>query len=155
MKFFAPPLLLCLIGLPAFADDNIANCEIVVQKEIKWEKEAETGAEKIPLIAEFLPAFDFIFSVFDDEPGHLTMVDGRPIKALMCTRTHLVPTRFDELLIKTGIPFYVSPNFDAPDSALMAISKVDDVYVHDYLGPPLSAEDADILTARLEALNDH
>lgn len=166
-----------LINAPAFADDNIAACEIVLMApvlspEIDAEAEAETEAdpatggeeetleavfeaqpEPRPMIATFLPADKFVFSVFDNEPGHLSEVDGAPIRALMCTRTNVLPTEFDEKIIRTNISLHLSQNFDSPDSALLSIRTKDGKYDYEYAGPDLSAEDKTSLKSYLKRLN--
>lgn len=136
------------VSAPAIADDNIANCEIVVLQAIDPEAEKEAAQTAI-----FLPAGDFIFSVFGTKP-HMDEVDGKPIRAVMCTRTSVVPSEFDLKMIRTGIPFYLSPDFDSKDSAFLGVSKSGDVYTHSYAGPELSAGDTDLLKLRMKALND-
>lgn len=150
-KLIIPALLIATASaMPAFADDNIANCEIVVQQPVL---ENDTGAEA-PMIATFLPAGDFVFSVFDGEDGHLQEVDGKIIRALMCVRTNLIPTEFDVKLAGTGVPLYLSQDFDSKQSALMSVYKKGENYVYDYTGPDLSGDDKDIIKLRLEALNN-
>ncbi len=149
MKYVIPTLLLAgLISLPAQADDNIANCEIVVQQSVE-----EGATENSAQIATFMPAGDFIFSVFGAK-SHLTEVDGKPIRAVMCARGSVVPSEFDLKMIRTGIPLYLSQDFDAKDSALMSISKTGKGYVYDYSGPDMSADDLELLKLRMKALND-
>ena len=152
MKKLMTPIFLASLTstMPAFADDNIANCEIVVQQPVL---EDDTGAEA-PMIATFLPAGDFVFSVFDGEDGHLQEVGGKTIRALMCVRTNLIPTEFDVKLAGTGVPLYLSQNFDSKESALMSLYKKGDNFVYDYTGPDLSGEDKDVIKLRLEALNN-
>jgi len=138
----------------AFADDNIAACEIVVQKPIvSPEEQKETDAESTPMIATFIPAEDFVFSVFDGEDGHLTEVDGNPIQALMCTRSSLVPTEFDLRLIETRIPLYLSQNFDSKDSDLMAVYYKDDKFEYQYSGTDMTSENVETLEYRMATLN--
>lgn len=149
MKHLIPALLLAsMITIPAQADDNIANCEIVVQQSVEAD-----AAENSAQIATFMPAGDFIFSVFGAKP-HLTEVDGKPIRAVMCTRGSLVPSEFDLKMIRTGIPLYLSQDFDAQDSALMSISKTDKGYDYDYSGPDMSADNLALLKLRMKALNN-
>jgi len=107
--------LTAFTSAPAQADDNIAACEVVVQQPIA----PDSDGVNYPSIATFIPAAGFIFSVFDAEPGHMTSIKDKPIKALMCTRSNVVPTEFDLKLIRTDIPLYLSQNFDSPDSALL------------------------------------
>ncbi|HFB55317.1 MAG TPA: hypothetical protein ENJ46_05280 [Hellea balneolensis] len=145
----------------AWADDNIADCELVVQKPIPLaetspERDTETAAkpeQKQALIATFLPAYDFIYSVFDGEEGHIRDIDGQEIKALMCKRADIIPSMFDVKLIETGIPFYLSQDFDSATSALIAITKKDDKFVVDYVGTPLSSDDQDRLDFVMKNLN--
>ncbi len=141
-------------GPAALADDNIANCEIVVQQAIAADALPEYPADKNGVqIATFLPAADFIFSVFDSEKGHMTEIDGKPIRAVMCIRASVIPTEFDLKIIRTGLPFYISPNFDAKDSAFMAINSTDKGYVYDYVGPDLTEDDTELLTLRMALYN--
>ncbi len=142
------------------ADDNIAACEIVIMQAVTDPDEKETDAmqtelteQSVPMMATFLPADDFIYSVFGGKNGHLTEVDGKPIRAIMCTRSSVIPTEFDEKLIQTGIPLHLSQNFDSPDSALMSINKQDGKFVHNYSGDPLSADDKEMLQLRLKHVN--
>jgi len=156
LKYIIPALLLsAFIGLPALADDNIANCEIVVQQRLAPDSEANVTeqTEKPAQIATFMPAGDFIFSVFGSKP-HMSEVDGKPIRAVMCMRGSVVPSEFDLKIIRTGIPLYLSQDFDAKDSALMGISKTAKGYAYEYTGPDLSADDLELLKLRMKALNN-
>ncbi len=166
MKYILPSLLLAVLLSPAaIADDNIANCEIVVQRPIAMtnaealeeKANAEEDSRKTDSqgaqIATFLPAADFIFSVFDAKTGHLTEIDGQPIRAVMCVRSSVIPTEFDLKIIRTGLPFYLSPDFDAKDSALMAIHSADGSFVYDYVGPDLSKDDIELLKLRMALFN--
>jgi len=152
-------VLLNIYVLAALADDNIANCEIVVQQAIEADiEEGVTDQENAPgkggaQIATFLPAADFIFSVFDAKEGHMTEIDNKPIRAVMCLRSSVIPTEFDIKIIRAGFPFYLSPNFDAKDSALMAINLTQEGYVYNYVGPDLSVEDKELLEIRMELFN--
>ena len=155
MKYLTPKFLLSALLLNVFmsthasADDNIANCEIVVQQPINADAEKNSAQ-----IATFLPAGNFIFSVFNANSEHLTEIDGKPIRAVMCTRNSVVPSEFDLKVIRTGIPLYLSPNFDAKESPFLGISKLDGKYVYDYIGSDLSKDELELLTIRMKALND-
>jgi len=159
LRFFIPCILsyilpIILFGVPALADDNIANCEIVVQQAIEADPEQEgKQIEGSAQIATFLPAADFIFSVFDAEEGHITEIDDKPIRAVMCVRSSVIPTEFDFKIIRTEVPFYLSPDFDAKNSALLGVSKSKDGYVYDYVGPDLPDDDIDLLKLRMKLLN--
>ena len=155
MKHIITAILLCIcVSAPAFADDNIANCEVVVQMPIDPDAAGETGeADGTAQIATFLPAGDFIFSVFGSKP-HMAEIDGKPIRAVMCTRSSVVPSEFDLKMIRTGIPLYLSSDFDSTDSAFLSINKTEDGYTYSYAGPDLSVDDLDLLELRMKALND-
>ncbi len=139
------------LNAPAFADDNVANCEVVVEK-IGNPIEVIEG-EPAVMVFDFVPADKFIFSVFKPEAEPISRIDGNVIRGLMCTRTSVLPTEFDMKLIRTGVPFYLSQNFDAPDSSLMAINGNQDGYTYTYNGPDLSGEDQDVLDLRMKSLN--
>ncbi|HHI88523.1 MAG TPA: hypothetical protein ENK01_01100 [Hellea balneolensis] len=134
----------------AVADDNIADCEIVVQKKLD---PSEIG-DKSPVLASFMPAAKFIFSVFDSEPGFIKEVNGNPIRAIMCTRSSVIPTEFDLKIIRTDIPFYLSTDFDKQDSPFLAIAKKDGKYVYDYAGPDLSRDDRAALALMMKKLGE-
>ncbi|PHR92952.1 MAG: hypothetical protein COA69_06430 [Robiginitomaculum sp.] len=140
-------------GISAFADDMSA-CEIVLMRSLSVsETQASTGSEQEPVLASFLPADKFVFSVFDAQPGHLEEVDGKPIRALMCTRAHVIPTEFDVKLIRTDIPFHISQDYDSAQSGLLSIRKENGHYVHTYSGPELSDDDKAVLKLRMNKLN--
>ena len=175
MKTFDTILVASLLVIGAtpitvFADDNIAACEIVVQQPVfspdEKEKEKENGKDKgeettkaadenshAPMIATFIPAEDFVYSVFDGEDGHMTEVDGHSIQAVMCKRRYLVPTEFDLRLIETRIPLYLSQNFDSPDSDLMAVYYKDEEFQYQYTGSDLPEDSLEILKVRMATLN--
>jgi hypothetical protein len=150
----AVSLLSGAISMSAAADDNIAACEIVVQQPVvSPDEKKESDAETTPMIATFIPAEDFIYSVFDAEDGHMTELDGHPIQALMCKRRYLIPTEFDLRLIETHIPLYLSQDFDSADSDLMAVYFKDDKYHYQYSGNDLSKDSLEILDVRMTTLN--
>ena len=141
-------------AVSAWADDNIAACEIVVQQPVmSSDEKKETDTETTPMIATFIPAEDFVYSVFDGEDGHLTEVDGHPIQALMCKRQYLVPTEFDLRLVETHIPLYLSQDFDSKDSDLMAVYFKEGKYEYQYSGKDLNADSLEILDVRMTTLN--
>ncbi len=152
-------IVCCVVNAPitAYADDNIAACEIVIMQPVvdpdETENDTPLAEQSLPMMATFLPASDFIYSVFSGSSEHLSEVDGKPIRAIMCTRSSVIPTEFDEKLIQTGIPLHLSQNFDSPDSALMSINKQDGKFVHNYSGDPLSSGDKEMLQLRLKHVN--
>ncbi len=149
MKFLCGVFLAILFSLQAFAGDNIADCEIVVQQAIV----SVEGTDKAPMMATFLPAEDFIFSVYDTAPGFLRDVNGKKIKAVMCTRTNIIPTEFDAKLIKTHIPFFLSTNFDSPNSPFLTFAKNQTGYSYDYSGPDLTPGEKQKIEAFIQTLN--
>ena len=147
-------LFAVLLAAPAIADDNIADCEIVVQQPVSQSGTAQDLQDAPPaMIATYLPAENFIFSVFDAKPGHIKTAQGKDILALMCVRSAVLPTQFDLKLIKTGVPLFLSQNFDAVDSDFMAIQKTNGAYTYDYSGPELSDEDSAAMQSMISTLN--
>ncbi|RZV44735.1 MAG: hypothetical protein EX271_01095 [Acidimicrobiales bacterium] len=145
---------LASVSANSWSDDNIAACEIVVQQPVTSKTElSETEAEDAPLIATFIPAEEFVYSVFDGKNGHLTEVNGHPIQALMCQRRYLVPTEFDLRLIQTRVPLYLSQDFDSSESDLMAVFYKDDEYHYQYSGKELNDDNLEILKTRMKYLN--
>lgn len=158
---FTSILAASVISAPAIADDNIAACEIVFMRPIIEPSQNpspdlmdEPMPADTPMVAQFLPAGEFIFSVFDETSAVLTEIDGQKIRAVMCVRSNVMPTEFDLKMIRTGIPLHLSQNFDSPDSSLLSIRRQDGVYAYTYNGPGLSTEDLEVLKLRLEKLNE-
>ncbi len=140
----------CCLFNPQWAsaqDDNIANCEIVVQKPIDID-----DGDKAQLTT-YMPAYDFFGSVFDNEPGHITEVDGQRILALMCQRRSIIPTQFDKALIQTDVPLFLSPNFDANDTPMLSVIKIEGRYKGEYSGPDMDAQTQLELETFLSDLN--
>jgi len=124
----------CVAGT-AYAD-NVANCEVLIQEPVLLDG-VKTGA----FMKTFLPATDFIASVYDDEDGHMTQAMGEDIKVLFCKRHNIIPTLRDFPLLATGIPMTVSPNFDSPDAPMIFYHYDGEKFIHTYMGPDLSSED--------------
>ncbi|PHR57201.1 MAG: hypothetical protein COA43_12505 [Robiginitomaculum sp.] len=143
-----------LIAPQAFAQQNMMDCEIVVMAPIEnISKDGVKDKGPVPIMATFMPANKFIFSVLDAKQGHLEAVGGYPIRALMCTRENVVPTQLDMKFVRTGIPLHLSQDFDSHKSALLSIRKLGGKYVHEYSGAKLSVANEEILQRRLRALN--
>ncbi|HHL42632.1 MAG TPA: hypothetical protein ENJ42_03355 [Hellea balneolensis] len=138
---------------PAYADDNIADCEVVIARPVEPVEDDTKQRSTDAMIATFVPAGAFVFSVFDTKPGHLEQIDGHKIRALMCVRASVIPTEFDLKLIQTGIPFYISPDFDTPNSPMLGVEKKDGKFEVIYSGEKLSKEDQALLDLRMEVLN--
>ncbi len=147
--------LLMALSHTARAEDNIAACEIVILKPVMPPQDREVTSQDEPpaMIATFLPADDFLFSVFDSTPEFISSVDGNDIRAVMCKRNNVIPTEFDLKIIRTGIPLHLSQNFDSPNSPLMSIRKDGGKYVYTSVGLRLNEDDKAVLKLRLKSLN--
>ncbi len=139
--------MMAMVSATAHAD-NIADCEVLIRQNIKVEDQ-KSGA----FIDTYLPATDFIASVYDEEDGHITQANGENIVALFCTRHEVLPTLRDFPLLATGIPFAASTDFDASDSAMIFIRHDGEKFIHAYQGPDLSPERAAQLTDAMEVFN--
>ena len=100
------------IATPA-SGDNIAACEAVIMTDV------EGGAATI---ASFRDASLFIASVMDEEQETLTQIDGFDIAALMCTRRSPIPKMSDVPLIRSGVPFVLSTDFESADAPTVNIA---------------------------------
>jgi len=135
------------VATPAFAD-NIAGCEVVLMETIEQE-----GLEGSAEVASFRPATDFIASIYDDETETLREIDGLPIRAIMCKRQSVVPSKSDFPIVATGTPFMISQNFDSTDSGLTTIFFKDGEFRSNYKGAKLDAETEAELQTHLDAFN--
>lgn len=125
------PLLLtaALLAVPAAARaDNIANCEVVLMEKI-----SDEGGNGGMEIASYRPAEDFLQSVFADSAAQ-TEIDGLPIRAVLCTRTNWLPSEMDFKILRTGLPFVLSPNFDSTDAWTITYYFKDGAFHHIYKG---------------------
>ncbi len=132
----------------ATASDNVANCEVLVQEPVTLDGKP-TGA----FVDTYIPASDFIASVYDGEDGHLTQAEGKDIRVLFCTRQNIIPTLRDFPLLATGIPFAVSTDFDTPGTPLIYYFYAKGKFAHAYEGPDLSEEQAAKLADAMEVFN--
>lgn len=146
-KLLLAGLALCLHAY-AFGSDNVANCEILVQEAVTLDGEP-TGA----FVDTYIPASDFIASVYDGEEGHLTQANGKNIRVLFCTRQNIIPTLRDFPLLATGIPFAVSTDFDTPGTPLIYYFYAQGKFAHAYEGPELSTDQAAKLADAMEVFN--
>lgn len=133
---------------PAASADNVADCEVLVREAVMLD-DKETGA----FIDTYLPATDYIASIYDEEDGHISQALGKDIKALFCTRHNVIPTLRDFPLLATGIPFAVSTDFDGENTALIFYMFDGDKFVHAYEGPELSLEEAARLSDAMDVFN--
>ena len=146
-KFILAGLALAICGT-GLASDNVADCEVLVQEPITLDGKP-TGA----FVDTYIPASDFIGSVYDSEDGHLTQAEGKDIRVLFCTRNNIIPTLRDFPLLATGIPFAVSTDFDTPGTPLIYYFFAEGKFAHAYEGPDLSEEQAAKLADAMEIFN--
>lgn len=134
--------LIAALATPALAADD---CEVVTLPKGAGSK---TLGE-----AKFHDAKIFLDSLYDDELETVTTVEDAPILAVMCTRKALLPTMRDLPIIKTGLPFSLSQNFDSPASGLLTIYDDGTVYRAEYTGDPALGPDAATLKDVMEIFN--
>ncbi len=139
----AAPLLAASFAFPAAAG-NVANCEVLFMQVIA-DKDMNGEAQ----VATYGPAIQYISSVYDDEDGHITEVAGQPIRALMCSRNDVLPTKTDYALMATGIPFILSQDFDSSETDSLTIYWKEDAFKYVYKGRSLSDEVQSKLEDRL------
>jgi hypothetical protein len=108
-------------------------------------------------VASYRPAYDFMASVYDDSQDTLYKIDGLNIQAVMCKRRDIIPTESDFKILATGIPYFLSQNFESQDSELITFFFKDGKFQHSYKGSGLDAESEARLTEIMAAFNakDH
>lgn len=146
-KWLLFPILSLAFAGPSAAD-NIAACEIVLMETVQ-----EEGKDTNAQMASFRPAVDFLTSVYDDEDGHMTEIDGYKIRGIMCERNNIIPTLRDFPILATGLPFSLSQNFDSSTSGLMTVYYKDEQFLHTYKGGPLTDEQIGKLLDVMEVFN--
>ena len=122
---------------------NVAHCEALIMQVLTDEGEGETQ------VASFRPAVNFLASLYDEEDGHLTEIEGFPIRAIMCRRKDVIPSEEDYPILATGVPFALSQDFDSPDTDSLTMFWKDGEIEQVYKGVPLSEEAQSILDTRL------
>jgi len=145
--WLALPLIISAFTPQAFAD-NIAACEVILMETVE-----EDGKKTQAQMASFRPAVDFLSSVYDDEDGHMTEVDGYKIRGVMCVRKDVIPTLRDFPILATGLPFSLSQNFDSSESSLMTVYYKEDQFRHAYKGGPLPDDKIAQLLDVMEVFN--
>jgi len=140
--------LISLVASSSALAGNVAECEIAISKPVLLDGK-QTGAH----IQTYLPASEYIASVYDEDDGHLTEIDGGRILALYCVRREVVPTVRDFNLIATGIPMALSTDFDDAASPLIYVYYKDGVFKHAYEGPEQTPERLAALNETMEVLN--
>ena len=147
MKKYVVLILAVLPVAPVFSD-NIADCEVFLRQPVMLDGE-KTGA----FIDTYVPATEFIDSVYDDKDGFETHIDGEPIKAVFCTRHSVIPSLRDFPILATGLPFVVSTDFDSSESSIVTIYYTNGQFNHVYNGPDLSEQDEARLVDAMEIFN--
>jgi len=140
--------LMMLSGAQIALADNVANCEIFLRQPVMIDGE-KTGA----FIDTYAPGAEFIASVYDDTEGHVTEFKGQPIQAVFCTRHSVIPSLRDFPILATGLPFVVSTDFEASDSAIVTIYFKDNQFQHVYKGPDLSEKETAQMSDAMEIFN--
>jgi len=95
------------------------------------------GEAQVP---SYIPAAEFLATLDDDKPGHMTDYLGHKIQAVMCRRDDIIPTKEDHAILATGIPFILSQDFDSTDTDSLTLYWKDETIQHVYKGYPLSEE---------------
>lgn len=145
------PAVLALIAFGQTAQAADApDCQILIMEPLEV-KDAPGEA----MVASYFPAAEFIDSVQDDAPDHLSEVNGQKIRALMCTRNDVLPAESDYDFLGTGIPFVLSQDFDSPDTDSLTLYWKDGQIEHVYKGEPLSEEGQVTLDTRLAAFSQN
>lgn len=116
------------------------SCEVIVVGVVDNETQ-----EAIMAASHFLPADDFLDTVYDNTEGHLKTMNDLPIRAVMCERQNIIPTLRDVPLLQTGLSLTLSQDFNAAESGLLTIYDGGEDYKAEYSGPPLSeAQEAEL-----------
>jgi len=148
MRKLSVLFLLFLAPQIAIASDNMADCEAVM-----IEKVMEDGQPTGAIIQTFAPAAGVLATIYDDEDGFLTEIDGRKVQAILCQRSSVVPSLRDYPILATGIPFALSTNFEAADSRSVTIYFKDGKFHHVFKGEDLPEEKQAALIEALEIFN--
>lgn len=143
---FAAPLfaasLLAALATPAHAG-NLAACEIVLTDGVGEAGEAT--------IASYRDATPVLASIYDPDSPLLVVVDGHPVRGILCTRRDPVPDRDDFPIIASGLPFVVSTDFDSTDAPTVTIALDAERQPQVMMAVGLSARDQERLDGLLEA----
>ena len=146
-KFWLGALTFAAFSVPALAD-NIAECELVLMEQIKDES-GQGGAS----VASYRPAADFLADLYASKEGAKMDINGLPIRAVMCARNDVIPSKNDFKILATGIPFVLSQNFDSPDSDLLTYYFKDGEFRYLHKGPDMSNAAREDLDARITEFN--
>lgn len=144
MKYAIAFVLALGLSTTTFAADT--ECEAVTFETVEVD-----GVDK--RMGRFHSAGPVIDSLYDDAPGFVDLINDEPVVAIVCTRENLLPTLRDLPIIKTGLSFSLSQDFDSPDSGLLTITDNGKDYVADYTGPDALAPNADELSDVMSIFN--
>ena len=133
---------------PAWAG-NVAHCEALIMQVVP----SEDGLSEAQ-IASYRPAVGFLASLYDEEDGHLSEIDGFPIRAIMCRRNDVIPSADDYPILATGLPFVLSQDFDRSDTDSLTVFWKEETLDYVYKGHPLSDESQKILETRLDDFSE-
>ena len=136
-------LLTAALSATALAAD-MSDCEVLL---IQIVQAADEDAQA--QIVSYRPAENFLKSIEDGVPGHMTQIDGQNIKALLCRRNDVIPAQSDYAVMSTGLPFILSQDFDSTVSDSLTTYWKDGKIEHVYKGNPLTEDTQAILDARL------
>jgi len=104
-------------------------------------------------LISFMDADVFLESVYDDQDGYRKTIAGQAVSAVMCMRPSPVPTLRDLPIVDTGLPFFISENFDDPNAFLIRIMWDGNKYQAKYNGDTLTDSDKSALEDVLEIFN--
>ena len=151
MKRILLASFLMAFAAPAAAD-NIAACELVLMEVIEDESGQGGGA-----VASYRPAADFLADLYTDDVEAPKEIDGHKIRAVMCARNDIIPTKSDFKILATGIPFVLSQNYESPESDLLTYYFKDGEFTYQHKGPEMSGETQFALDKRVAYFNaqDH
>jgi hypothetical protein len=125
------------------------DCELMLVQPIQIEDEGREAQ-----IASYHSARNFMISVQDDIPGHISQVDGIDIHGVLCERNEVIPAKSDYAILATGIPLVLSQDFDLQDTDSLTVKWIEGQFKYAYKGYPLSDEAETVLKARLARFSE-
>lgn len=132
----------------AYAGET-SECELLLVQIIQ--SPDGKGEAQVP---SYIPAEEFMATLSDDQPGHMTEYLGHKIQAVMCRRNDILPTQEDYTILATGVPFILSQDFDSSDTDSLTLYWKDEAIQHIYKGYPLSEEAESVLETRLTQFSE-
>lgn len=143
IKSITAGFVACAVSQTAIAKDT-SECELLLVQIIQ--SQDGQGEAQIP---SYIPAEEFLTTLHDKKPGHMTEYAGHKIQAVMCRRNDVIPAHEDYAIISTGIPFILSQDFDSADTDSLTLYWKEGAIQHVYKGYPLSEESEAVLKTRL------